>query len=239
MIYNIYERDSKVVVEYSSYRDTHPKKYRYYDIGSLECSISSNRISVSKSDGTFVFQKVLFNKFRVGDALTLPSSLNDAKARIDKVLSGVGSRKYLLSADQSLVSFSGDVEYIDFPSSPYGLIENSLTSESLCIGDSEDSVRGTQNTLELRNLSSGAVVYYKMSLSIDCDESFTINVDSPSGQFQNRSTSQTSTSGSHRTVEVSGESSVTNNPNWKMSVSIDTEGSGSYRILSVEIKVTK
>ena len=58
-----------------------------------------------------------------------------------------------------------------------------LASESVCIGDSEDSVRELKNSLELRNLSSGSTVSYKI-VCLSQLESMTTSVTSPSGSSE-------------------------------------------------------
>ena len=154
MTYKVYVEDGKVIVNYDLFPATHPNKYRSHEVGTLSVSLSSdNKITVTKPDGTFLYKDVLYTNFRVGIDNTLPSSGLNAKQELEKIFAGQESRKYVLDSSQSSVSFSGDVEYLTFPSSPYGVIRNMLVSESVCIGDSEDSVRGTQNSLELRNLS--------------------------------------------------------------------------------------
>ena len=109
-------------------------------------------------------------------------------------------------------------------------------SESVCIGDSEDSVRGTQNSLELRNLSSGATISYKIVLSVTNSESMTTSVTSPSGEFE---TSNVQTESGTNLVTHTGSSSVTNKSDWKLYLSLDTEGSGTYQFKTIEITVTK
>lgn len=238
MIYKIYESGNQVVVNYDGYNETHPNKYRFYEIGSLECSVTaSGLLSITQGDN-YLFKDVIFNKFRIGADSIQASSASSAKGMLDKVFAGVGQRRYFLTSSQSNVSFSGDVEYITFPSAPYGIIENLLTSESVCIGNHEDSVRGTQNTVELRNLSSGSEVKYNLTLSVTCDDSFTISTSSPSGEFQSYGI-QREANAQAQNIILSGTSEVTNNNEWTMWVSIDSEGSGIYKVKSLEILVTK
>ena len=237
MTYKVYVEDGKVVINYDLFPATHPNKYRSHEVGTLSVSLSSdNKITVTKPDGTFLYKDVLYTNFRVGIDNTLPSSGLNAKQELEKIFAGQEARKYVLDSSQSSVSFNGDVEYLTFPSSPYGVIRNMLVSESVCIGDSEDSVRGTQNSLELRNLSSGATVSYKIVLSVTNSESMTTSVTSPSGEFE---TSNVQTESGTNLVTHTGSSSVTNKSDWKLHLSLDTEGSGTYQFKTIEITVTK
>ena len=120
-------------------------------------------------------------------------------------------------------SFSGDVDYITFPVSPYSQIIDYLDKESVCFGDSSDSTRGTSNTLELRNLSSGSEVKYEVKISYNVDAVATFTIDSPTGQFQS-STHTSASTGTDSFYVMSGTSTVTNTGDWVAGL-IDTDGS--------------
>lgn len=237
MTYNVYVQDGEVVFDYDSYPESNPNKYRKHEVGTLSVSLSSDsKITINNPDGSFLYKDVIYTNFRFGIDKTFPSSGSNAKQELEKIFAGQEARKYVLNSSQSDVSFSGDVEYLTFPSSPYGVVRNMLVSESVCIGDSEDSVRGTQNSLELRNLSSGATVSYKIVLSVTNSDSMSTSVTSPSGEFQ---VSGVQTESGTNIVTHTGTSSVTNKSDWKLYMSLDTEGSGTYRFNTIEITVTK
>lgn len=232
MIYKVYEDLGQVVFEDSISRKN---RYDFLDLSVQEVSTYFKITQVST--GKVIFNKAPFSNFVRKNGSSIGGSISEAKAYLDKVIRGSTERRFRLYGNNSSISYNGDVDYMTFPSYPYGTIENSLTPESVMIGNANDTVRGTNNTIDLRNLSSGATVSYKLSVIITNDQQATLSTESPTGQFE--SISETIVSGTNHLIELSGSSNVTNHPDWAMSLKLETAGSGSYVISAVEITVTK
>ena len=232
MIYKVYEDLGQVVFEDTLKRK---RRYNFFDL-SVE-AVGGTFLKITQvSTSTVLFNKLLFSSVVKRDGTSSGSGAGSVKIYIDSVVSGQTLRSFKMSGYDTNTSFSGNVSYIQFPVSPYGDISNTLISESVTIGNSSDSLRGANNTLEVRNLSTSSRVDYKISLVVTVDQSATISVESSSGQF---ATSSEVVSGTSQAVVLQGTSSVTNQSDWTMSLAMATSGSGSYRVSSIEIDITK
>ena len=233
----IKEQNGKVVVD-EVFR--HPKdvfKIREFEFLELSATESNQKITISKGN-KIVLGSIPFADLLDTNAVPFGGNASSVLTRVSKVLEGETIRTYEMSNYSSSTTFSGDVAYIDFPSSPYGNIVDRLTKESVCFGDSSDSTRGTNNTLELRNLSSGSEVKYEITVNYNVDAAATFTFSSPSGQFQS-STIETPSLNTDSTHVFTGTSSVTNQSDWKLFGSIDSNGGGTYRISNVKITITR
>ena len=232
MVYKVYDSAEGVVFE-----DKLSRK-KSYDLFDLSVTVvQGNYLKIVKdSTSEVLFNKLLFSSVVNRKGVSVGDTGAQVKSYIDSVVSGQKTKSFSLSGHLASTSFSGDVDYMKFPVSPYGTVSNNLTSESVTIGNSSDSVRGANNSLELRNLSTASKVSYKISLLVTVDDSATISVNSESGQF---ATDSEVTNGTSQPVVLQGTSSVTNQSDWTMHLSMDTSGSGSYRVSSIEITITK
>ena len=232
MIYKVYDSADGVVFE-----DKFSRK-RNYDLFDLSVTVVNGDFLkiVQLSTSEVIFNKLSFSSVANKKGVSVGDSGQQVKDYIDSVVLGQKTKSFKLSEYSTSTSFSGDVTYMQFPVSPYGTISNTLTSESVTIGNASDSVRGSNNSLELRNLSTNAQVSYKISLVVTVDQNATISVNSDSGQF---ATDSEVTNGTSQSVELQGTSSVTNQSDWTMHLSMATSGSGTYRVSSIEITITK
>ena len=234
MIFKVYEESNKVVFEDSGLRK------KVYDVGDLSVIVVADSTQFLKitrlSDSEVLFHKIRHSKITRKDGTSIGTA-EGVKSYLEEVFNGRGSRSFKLVNYSTNTNFNGDVSYMRFPVAPYGRIDNNLVSESVCIGNADDTVRGTNHTLELRNLSTGAEVYYRVVLVVSADQDATVSLDGPDDQFA--SASSVTVNGNNRSIAFSGTSSVTNESDWTMFFSMDCDGSGSYRIKSIEISITK
>tara|TARA_Y100001937_G_scaffold94152_1_gene127641 strand:- start:4801 stop:5499 length:699 start_codon:yes stop_codon:yes gene_type:complete len=232
MIYKVYDSAEGVVFE-----DRLSRK-RNYDLFDLSVTVVQGNFLkiIQLSTSETIFNKLLFSSIVNKAGVSVGDTAQQVKDYIDSVVLGQKTKSFNLSEYLTNTSFSGNVAHMQFPVSPYGTISNNLTSESVTIGNASDSVRGSNNSLELRNLSTNAQVKYKISLLVTVDQNATISVNSDSGQFAIDSEVANGTS---QLVELQGTSSVTNQSDWTMHLSMATSGSGTYRVSSIEITITK
>jgi len=235
--FQIKEDNGQVLIDVLVFSPKDKGKYKRYNFNELTASLSGNNVVISKGS-VVIIRSVLYTGFE--DASGDQMGVN-AQATVDElnaIFKGKAVRDYKMTDYSTNTSFSGDVSYIEFPESPYGNILDNLKKEVVLFGDSEDTVRGDSNTLELRNLSSGATVSYEITVKCNVDSNATFTLSSLSGQFS--SSSYTFISLNTDTTHVfSGSSSVTNSSDWKLFGSIDCDGAGTYRISDVKITVTR
>lgn len=235
--YIVKEENSKVVVDQVARDERDPRKFRKYDFLDLEATMASQRITITKGQKIIV-NKILYTEIGGADGLVLGDTASESLSNLQKILKGRRARTYDMSNYLTNTTFSGDVDYIEFPDSPYGDIIDNLEKEFVCFGDSSDTTRGTSNTLELRGLSSGTEVKYEIIVAYNVDAESTFTLSSPSGQFAS-STFSTTTLNSNAEYIMTGTSSVTNTHEWKLYGSIDSDGGGTYRISRVKITITR
>lgn len=236
-IYQITEERGRVLIENLSRPAGYSLRYRRFDFGELSAVADGERIHIKKGL-EFVIRDKKKQAFQDLNGEAFSNTVSGTVDGINKVLLGQRSRTYTMTGYGTDTSFSGDVDYITFPVSPYSDIIDQLDKESVCFGDASDSTRGTSNTLELRNLSSGSEVKYEVKISYNVDAVATFTIDSPTGQFQS-STHTSASTGTNSFYIMSGTSTVTNAGDWKMYASIDTDGSGTYRVSEVKITITR
>ena len=231
------EQEGKIIIDQISRHPKDPFKIREFEFLQLTATEANQKITISKGN-KIILKSIPFGDLLDGEFTAFGGTASATLSRISKVLKGETVRTYEMSNYSTSTSFSGDVSYIEFPSSPYGDIVDRLEKESVCFGDSSDSTRGTNNTLELRNLSSGCEVKYEITVNYNVDATTTFTFSSPSGQFQS-STTDTPSLNTDSSHVFTGTSSVTNTNEWKLYGSIDSDGGGTYRISRVKITITR
>lgn len=235
--YIVKEDSGRVVIDQVTRDARDPRKLRTFDFLELTATVSNERITVKKGTKT-ILNSLLSTEIAGEDGVTFSNNVNTAADAVQKILNGQRRRSYEMTNYSTNSSFSGDVSYIDFPVAPYGDILDVLEKESVCFGDASDSVRGTSNTLELKNLSSGSEVKYEITVKYNVDTQSTFTLSSPTGHFATSSFS-TTTLNAEASYIMTGTSSVTNISDWKLFGSITSSGSGTYRLSNVKITITR
>lgn len=231
------EDNGQVLIDLLRFDRLDKSKYNRYEFFELVATRSSDKITIQKGAKT-VLKNIPYTEFQDSSGDQMAPNSQATVDELNAIFRGKTVRDYKMNGYTVDTSFSGDVSYIEFPSSPYGGILDNLTKETVCFGDLDDSVRGDGNTIEVRGLSSGSTVSYEVTVQCNVDAEATFTFSSPSGQFSSSSYTFISlnTQSSH---VFSGSASITNNPNLKLFGSIDCEGGGTYRISDVKITVTR
>ena len=239
MEYKIFERNGLVTLERPGLPESHKSKRTFHEFGSLTASHdASGKITISKGVENVVY-KISFVKILGEDGQTLSTSGPNTSSDLNDIFKGKSVRVYEMSGYSTDSSFSDDVSYIEFPSPVASDISNNLISESVCFGELGNSVEGESNTLNLRNLSTGSKVRIDIDIQCNVSAATTFSFTSGSSQFGSISDASVGSFGSDVMLTFNGTSTVSNKSDWKLSGSLTTDGSGTYRIKRVKITITK
>ena len=133
------------------------------------------------------------------------------------------------------VSFSGSSDWLAFPSLSSSNTGNKLIRGAVTVGDYEDTVRGGRNYFTVSGLSSGDTVTVEVDVYVSSSAANTITLD------DNRSASNDVSASSvvgvtNHTVTMTN--TVDDFSDIQYRLDLDTTGSGSYRVTSIDVTIS-
>ena len=137
-------------------------------------------------------------------------------------------------------AFVNTVLYLAIPTAAASSPTSTLQGPSISLGDSIEGTYGTQNSILIRNMTSGQTISYSITLKITTSGVLVWQTSAPVGSTWSTGFVILSPSASEQTVTITGSGVVVgNNSNaWKMYSSLAGTATGNYRISDFSVTVS-